>query len=304
MTQLTTLQTGNFAEMAKMMGISEEGSSKSSSSKLPRLRIHRDAIMGTAEVNGKKVNVEVLPGGSYRLDIPDVGYYYASSVVIRPHLQRFMYKRYVQAKGNDKGYYVKSLMTDNAKMNVDLKDDRGGFNCGKQAGYIQDFNALSEAMKTAIREIKRVRVIFGEVDFIDPIDEDGNPVELETKPFIWEIDNKESFKELGTVFETFMKNQQLPVWHKVTCTAAERKIPTGAVYYVADTSLNLREPVEAGEEQEKLFADFASWVERYNDSIISKWSEVRQKEKDEMSEEDINIIENLVDVEVEEDIAL
>ena len=47
-------------------------------------------------------------------------------------------------------------MADN--LNVDLKDNDGGFNCGKPAGYIQDFKSLPEKMQDLLKQIKRVRV--------------------------------------------------------------------------------------------------------------------------------------------------
>ena len=49
-------------------------------------------------------------------------------------------------------------------LNVDLKDNDGGFNCGKPAGYIQDYNALSQDKKDLIKQIKRVRVVLGTVE--------------------------------------------------------------------------------------------------------------------------------------------
>ena len=58
MTQLTTVNTDDYAAMAKAMGIAHEKTTSSSSS-LARLRINHTPIMGTAEVNGKNVNVEV-----------------------------------------------------------------------------------------------------------------------------------------------------------------------------------------------------------------------------------------------------
>ena len=62
MSQLTTIDTNNFAAMAKAMGIAAEADSKSSSSTLARLRINHTPVMGMAEVNGKNVNVEVVEG--------------------------------------------------------------------------------------------------------------------------------------------------------------------------------------------------------------------------------------------------
>ena len=53
-TQLTTFDSGNFAEMAKAMGMTQDmGSNKSKSSTLGRLRIWNQAVMGQVEVKGK-----------------------------------------------------------------------------------------------------------------------------------------------------------------------------------------------------------------------------------------------------------
>ena len=152
MTQITTIDTNNYAAMAKAMGIANEGKTSSKSSSLARLRIHHSPIMGTAEVKGKKVNVEVVEGGAYKLEIPDGPTYYASSVKFRPFLQRFMYKRYMQGGGNSPNRFVKSIMADT--LNIDLKDNDGGFNCGKPAGYIKDFKALPQNMQDLIKQIK------------------------------------------------------------------------------------------------------------------------------------------------------
>jgi hypothetical protein len=78
MTELTTIDQNNYAAMAKVMGIAKEGGSKPKSSSLARLRINHLPVMGTAEVNGKNVNVEVVEGGKYKLEIPDGPTYYAS----------------------------------------------------------------------------------------------------------------------------------------------------------------------------------------------------------------------------------
>ena len=48
---VTTIDTANYAEMAKAMGIS--GEACKSKSTLARLRINHSAIMGMAEVNKK-----------------------------------------------------------------------------------------------------------------------------------------------------------------------------------------------------------------------------------------------------------
>ena len=43
----------------------------------------------------------------------------------------------------------------NDNLNVDLKDNDGGFNCGKPAGYIKDFKALPQSTQDMVKTIKR-----------------------------------------------------------------------------------------------------------------------------------------------------
>ena len=77
--------------------------------------------MGSAEVNKKKVNVDVVEGGTYKLEIPDTEQtYFSSEVSIRPYMQRFMYKRFVKGVGDVKNAFIKTVMADTLK--IDLKD--------------------------------------------------------------------------------------------------------------------------------------------------------------------------------------
>ena len=82
--------------MAKLMGMSVDNHNQRKHLRLLRLRIHHSPIMGEAEVNGKTGKVEVVEGGTYKLEIPDGPTYYASKAIIRPFVQRFMYKRFVK----------------------------------------------------------------------------------------------------------------------------------------------------------------------------------------------------------------
>jgi hypothetical protein len=296
MTQLTTIDTNNYAAMAKAMGIANEGSTSSKSSSLARMRIHHSPIMGTTEMNGKKVNVEVVEGGTYKLEIPDGPTYYSSSVKIRPFMQRFMYKRYVQGGGKNPNRFVKSIMADT--LNIDLKDNDGGFNCGKPAGYIKDFKALPEKTQKLIKEIKRVRVVLGTVEMVNPMNEKGESVELDVTPFIWEIDNRDAFKEIGGSFETLAKMQRLPIQHIITANTEERKIPTGASYYVPVASLDVSKTIDATDEDQVLFSDFMSWVDNYNNYIVNAWAE---KANSRMEDGDAEVLDDIVDIELDDE---
>ena len=298
MTQLTTIDTNNYAAMAKAMGIANEGKTSAKSSSLARMRIHHSPIMGTAEVKGKNVNVEVVEGGTYKLEIPDGPTHYASSVKFRPFMQRFMYKRYVQGGGNSPNRFIKSIMADT--LNIDLKDNDGGFNCGKPAGYIKDFKALPQNLQDLIKQIKRVRVVLGTVEMLNPTDDKGNPVEVEVTPFIWEIDNRDAFKEIGGCFEKLAKMQRLPVQHTITANTEERKIPTGASFYVPIASLDVSNTIELTQEDQVLFGDFMSWIDNYNNYIVNAWAE---KANSKMEEDDVAVLDDIVDIEVEDEVA-
>ena len=60
---VTTIDTNNYAAMAKAMGMGDTAGEKKTSA-LARLRINHTPVMGQAEVKGKQVNVEVVEGGT------------------------------------------------------------------------------------------------------------------------------------------------------------------------------------------------------------------------------------------------
>ena len=291
MTQLTTIDTNNYAAMAKAMGIANEGTSSSSSS-LARMRISHSPIMGTAEVKGKNVNVEVVEGGTYKLDIPDGPTYFSPNVKFRPFMQRFMYKRFVKGTDSSPNKYIKTLMSDN--LNLDLKDTEGGFNCGKPAGYIKDFKALPEKTQELIRQIKRVRVVFGTVEMLQAVNEQGEEAEVGITPFICEIDNRDAFKLMGEPFSKLGKMQRLPVQHNISLATEERKIPTGAVFYLPIPTLDAKNEIKLQEADQDLFADFMAWVQNYNDYICSEWNKTTRNK---MSDEDVEVVEDFIEIE-------
>ena len=92
MTELTTIDTANYSDMARMMGL-DVGTTKKSRNTLNGFRLWNQPIMGQVEVNGKMTNAEVIEGGMYRLEV--VGedsseFFYSKEATLRPFLQRFM----------------------------------------------------------------------------------------------------------------------------------------------------------------------------------------------------------------------
>lgn len=298
--KITTIDTNNYAVMAKAMGMAGETASTDDKPKtLPRFRINHTPIMGTAEVNGKKVNVEVVEGGTYKLEIPDEQIIYASSAKIRPFIQRFMYKRFVKnmsAKaGEPMGIYHKTIMSDN--LNIDLKDNQGNYNCGKPSGFIKDFKALPVETQDVIRQIKRVRVIFGMVDLVGSVDDKGNKIEKEAIPFIWEIDNRDAFKTMGEPFKKFSQVKRLPVQHSIALSTEERKLPNGNSFYLPNYTLDLQDTVEVSKEDQDTFINFMAWIDNYNTYIYNEWD---MKTKKELNKDDMETVDEFIDVDTEE----
>ena len=292
--EVTTIDTNNYAVMAKAMGMSGESSSSDDKPKtLPRFRINHSPIIGSDKV--------LVKGGTYKLEIPDDTTLYGTSATIRPFIQRFMYKRFVKnmsAKaGEPLGVYHKTIMSDN--LNVDLKDNQGKFNCGKPTGYIKDFKALPVETQDVIRQIKRVRVIFGTVDLVDSVDENGKKIDRGTIPFIWEIDNRDAFKTMGEPFKKFSQVKRLPVEHSISLNTEERKLPNGNSFYLPTYTLDLQDKIEVSKDDQDTFINFMSWIDNYNTYIFNEWD---MKTKKDISDSDKNVVDNFIDV-TEEDVA-
>ena len=295
MNQVTTIDTNNFAAMAQAMGMAADAPKQSSkASTLARLRIHHTPIMGQQEINGKMKNVEVIGGGAYKLEMPDGPTVYAESVSIRPFLQRFMYKKFIKGNDNTANRFVKSVMAND--LNNDMKDNDGGFNCGKPAGFIKDWAALPDTMKDLIKSIKRVRALFGTVEMVNATDENGIPVDVDTTPFIWEIDNRDAFKTMGDMFTKLSKMRRLPPQHYITSTTKEVPLPNGSSFYIPVADIDLGTTLDMDNESQETFANFMSWIENYNVYILNTWSENMHKNED----VDTDTVEAFVDIDLED----
>jgi hypothetical protein len=295
MNQVTTIDTNNFSAMSLAMGMAADAPKTSSkASTLARLRIHHTPIMGQQEINGKMKNVEVIGGGAYKLEIPDGPTVYAESVSIRPFLQRFMYKKFIKGNDNTANRFVKSVMAND--LNNDMKDNDGGFNCGKPAGFIKDWAALPDTMKDLIKSIKRVRALFGTVEMVNATDENGIPVDVDTTPFIWEIDNRDAFKTMGDMFTKLSKMRRLPPQHYITSTTKEVPLPNGSSFYIPVADIDLGTTLDMDNESQETFANFMSWIENYNVYILNTWSENMHKNED----VDTDTVEAFVDIDLED----
>jgi hypothetical protein len=288
------LTGSSFAQLADAMGMTADVSKKKSST-LARLKIDHKGIMGEEVVGGKKKKVEVVAAGSYVLD-NGTEPVYGTDVKIRLFNQRFMYKKYIQGNGDTKSKYVKTIMA--KELKEDLRDNDGGFNCGKPSGYIEDYNSLPPEMKALIKSIKRVRVLFGEITIADPVNAKGETLDAVTSvPFIWEVDNKDAFKTLGSPIAQMAKQNRLLPQHYIQLGTDEQSLPTGASFYLPTATLDLSATLELTDKDTQLFGDFNAWIDNYNNYIVKEFNESANSKRQETYD---SVVDEFVDVEVTE----
>lgn len=301
---VATLDTNNYSEMAKLMGLSgDEGGGEKST--LARLKVVQEPIMGAEEVKGKTVKVEVIPGGWLKLEVPEGEDVYGSDVTFRPFVKRVMRQRFVQAdkkKKDSKPYFIKTLMADSTSK--DLMDTEGTYNCGIPSEYIQDFNSLPESQQALIRATKRTMVMFGELTINDPHDAAGNPVDFDSAPCVFEVKNNDSFKAFDKVFKDIAKKKQLPIRFNLTLEAEEKEMPRG-IYYVVTPACDLSSMVDIDESTDgELLRDFLEVVQRHNEWVKEKFYEANSDDEEEpMSDEDADLVGEYVTIDNDEEFA-
>jgi len=288
MSELTTIDTNNYAAMAQMMGMAYDTGEKKSS--LARLRINKKSIMGDADVNGKTMKMEIVSAGALGLQNTDNQVIYADKVVLRPFIQRFMYQRYDSNANN----YQKTVMADN--LDIDLKDSVGTFNCGKPGGYIKDFDALPDGTKELIRQIRRVRVVFGTAS-MSGVTEQGDAQDVTDVPCVWEIDSKEGFKNVGQAFNKLGQMRRLPPQHHMLVETEGRELPTGATFYVPVVNLDTQNSLEVTPEDQGVFKEFMEYIENFNTWVLSEWDKAAHGEP----EEDDSVVEEFITVDVDDE---
>jgi hypothetical protein len=297
MTELVTLTDNvNFAAMAAAMGMNADVKREAKKSSLARLKIDHSGVMGEEEVKGKMKKVQVVDAGMYCLSVPEGDgdkKYFSEKPVVRLFNQRFMYKRFI--KEGDTSRYVKTVM--DVDLKNDLRDTDGGFNCGKPPGWVEDYKTLPEETKNLIKSIKRVRVLFGTVTMKDAVDSSGNSCSIEDVPFIWEVDNRTSFKDMGAPITQLAKNNRLLPQHNIMLATKENPLPNGDSFWTSVPALDLSVTLPLTDKDQETFAYFNDWVGNYNDYVLKAFNEAKQSAEDKDLKE---VVEEFVEVEVQE----
>ena len=104
------------------------------------------------------------------------------------------------------------------------------------------------------------------------------------------------------MFTKLAKMKRLPVQHNVTLNTEEQKLPNGNSFYLPVTSLDVTNTLEISQADQDMFLDFMTWVENYNEYIISAYSE-KAASKADAELDDIGGLDDILDIELDEEVA-
>mgnify|MGYP003632111022 FL=1 len=303
-TELVTIDNTNYDMVAAAMGI-EDGkpASTNSTNSLTRLRIWNKSIMGTIEKDGKQRQLEVVPGGTYRLDDSSGVYKYCENVTLRPFLQRFRYNRWMPYQKPDKygrnGKYIKSAFTADYKAfnSSDIIDESGGFNWCRPSGFVKEWKELPEDTRKLITSVRRVRTVFGTVSINSYLNEEGETVETEaaTIPVIWEIENNTAFKLMGEALAKYRQAGRLFPQHNVELLTEGSPMANGNMLYQPVCTVDLTKEVKLSQpEDNDMLMHFQTWVSNYNKYIQTSYEE--NANNNTLTSEQEDVIEGFITV--------
>ena len=92
--------------------------------------------------------------------------------------------------------------------------------------------------------------------------------------------------------------KRLPVQHMITANTEERKLPNGNSFYLPVVSLDVTQTLSLTDTEQAMFGDFMAWVDNYTTYIVNAWAEKANSHMD-----DVDVVDGLVDIEVDEEVA-
>ena len=280
------------ADLAELMGMSNTPA-KSTSALAEVKQVHQN-VMGTKEVDGEAMEVAIVKAGAFSVTFPDDTVYYSDKVTIRSFMQRFQWQRYDKNFTRPDGGEGRMLRTVMAtSLSGDLKDNYGGFNCGRPSGYIKDFKSLPQETQDLMIATSRFKVLFGLCTLDKAKDADGKPVDVKEFPFLMRIKNRDSFNAITDVFNQIQRKNRLPIQHLLHLGSEVKSIPSGATYAVLKPTLG--KVVDITTDDQEVLNNFVEWVESMNSITLSKWEEHRRPE--ELSDQENDIVANVVEIE-------
>lgn len=260
-----TVGTEMGKSLEELMGIvNMGGSTESKQPSLARVGMIHQAVMGDVDVGGKTLRTEVLPIGTYQVEIGD-DKVYSAKVSIRVFATRQRWQRWNNATEE----MEKTVMS--TSLSKDLKDNLGGYNIGRPSGYIEDFNALPDATKDHMRSVKKVKVFMGLITIDNPMDETGNPVDIKVEdvPFVMDIKNRDSLKSLDTAMGRRSPIEMLT--QEFNLTSDVGSIPSGAQFGVVKAAPGSK--VDIQDTDNETLKNFLEYIDYSNATILDKYND-------------------------------
>ena len=282
-TELTTLNSGE--SMLEAMGMANL-TGGSGGVYVPRIGLLQEAIMGTMDVGGKQIKTEVVPAGSFRINVDKDTTIYSEDISVRVFTIRQQYTRY----DPDTQRTYKSVQATDLKG--DLKDELGGFNLGKPSGYVADYNSLTAEQKA----VRNAKIYYGIVTIKNAVDASGEPVSgyEEPIPFVMDVTSAFSRRVLDDALKAVIRKNVLPINYEINLSHDVTQNKAGK-------EINLIKvlggnPVDQDDRDNDTFQMFLDRIESINKYVMSKWDEAHSNDP-QMSEADLDVVNAFVNVE-------
>mgnify|MGYP005734879295 FL=1 len=150
-------------------------------------------------------------------------------------------------------------------------------NCGKFK--VDDWDSLSEERKNEWRAAKRYRVIFGLLTVKDAFAEGKkDKVSFEELPVIFQISNKDTFRNFGQITSQMIKDKVMPWKQLLKLNFNFEQTPAISWYTISPTILG--EQTEIKPEYLEVNKAFGEHIQAYNESIRAKAYEQKRYAKD------------------------
>ena len=251
---MTTLPTINnnlsYEQIAQMTG--QEMPSKSTST-LKVLKINRDF---------EDDDGNALPSGTFTVNT-DGENIYAKTITFQLFMQRYQYIHYDQSEGEFVG---KSIMANNLYPQTEVPDSIGTMRCGSVPASKRENLTVEQATKQ--KDIKCYRMLFGKVTFNDAVNAKGEKREVANMPIIWKARGA-NFMPISVPLDALTAQRKPFIYYDMVVSLKKEK--NGSVIYYVGTFSSPNGPLDFGEDDQNLLADFNSYIETENKDVMKDY---------------------------------
>lgn len=251
---MTTLPTINnnlsYEQIAQLTG--QEMPSKATST-LKVLKINRDF---------EDDDGNALPSGTFTINV-DGENVYAKTIKFQLFMQRYQYIHYDQTEGEFVG---KSIMANNLYPQTEVPDSTGTMRCGSVPSAKRDNLTVEQATKQ--KDIKCYRMLFGKVTFNDAVNAKGEKREVANMPVLWKARGA-NFMPISVPLDALTAQRKPFIYYDMIVSLKKEK--NGSVIYYVGTFSLPNGPLDFSEDDQKLLADFNSYIETENKDVMKDY---------------------------------